>query len=259
LNVCRPDHRKSCAACCGLYNVEDATRPALLRKLQNRTLRFQTTDRSPDRLQEFKDLVKRVEASAPLEEAIHVCEFCGFLDAENRVVGCMLHPTAPGNGGIDLRGMCHYGSMACKSFFCPAWEDISPRRLGVLVDAVQDWHLYGLVVTDVDFVTAVFDLLEDAVGSPLKPEMLRASGADQVFREMLSWKDTWPYRGNAAQRRSRYYFKGTYTGLSRDRVSHMDTLTEILRFTFDLEAITAEWRQHLSLVVEEFVHAYSGC
>jgi hypothetical protein len=259
LNVCRPDHRKSCAACCGLYNVEDATRPALLRKLQNRTLRFQATDRSPDPLQEFKDHIQSVEATVPPEEAIHVCEFCGFLDAENRVVGCMLHPTAPGNGGIDLRGMCHYGSMACKSFFCPAWEDISPLRLGVLVDAVQDWHLYGLVVTDVDFVTAVFDLLEDAVGSPLVPDMLGASDAGQVFHEMLSWKDTWPYRGNAAQRRSRYYFKRTVTELQRDRASHLATLTEILRFTFDLEEATDDWREYVSLTVEKFVHAYRGC
>jgi hypothetical protein len=256
LNLCRPDQRKSCAACCGLYNVADATSSTLRRKFENRTLLFRGTDRSPDALQEFKDLIHTVEATPPLEEVIHVCEFSGFLDAENRVVGCMLHPTAPGNMGIDLRGMCHYGSMACKSFYCPAWDEVSPRRLGILMEAVQDWHLYGLVATDADFVANTFDLLENSLGSPLEPEILWSSDSGNVLREMLSWKDAWPFRGNSTQRRSRYYFKGTATGLPRDSESLIAVLAEILRFTFHLQEVTDDWTRHVRVTVERFVNAY---
>ena len=127
MNVCRPDSRKSCAACCGLYNVPDATRPALQAKLETRTRAFQNVERSPQAVEDYQLWVRAHEAETPLEEVIHVCEFAGFLDSHQRVVGCQLHPTAPGNEELDLRGLCYYGSMACKSFFCPAWGRNSPK------------------------------------------------------------------------------------------------------------------------------------
>ena len=159
MNLCRPDESKSCAACCGLYNLSDATRPILWQKLQRRTTLFRTTPRCADAIAVFQETVQLEEPEAPLEEIIHVCEFAGFLDQYRRVVGCQLHPSAPGNNGVDLRGLCHYGSMACKAFFCPSWTAIPPGYVEVLVKALQDWHLYGLVITDVDFVTSLFRLL----------------------------------------------------------------------------------------------------
>jgi hypothetical protein len=239
-----------------LYNVADATRPVLQEKLENRTLLFGETPRFPDALQAFKDHIRTLEEASPLEEEIHVCEFSGFLDGGNRVVGCMLHPTAPGNKGVDLRGMCHYGSMACRSFFCPAWEEIAVQRLRLIVNAVQDWHLYGLVITDADFVSAIFGLLEYSLGEPLEPHALRCSEAWDVFREMLSWKDSWPFKETSTLRRNRYYFKGAAQERRKKRDSYMADLMEILRFTFDLQEVTADWQAHVNLTVERFVQVY---
>ena len=117
MNLCRPDNRKSCAACCGLYNVPDATRPSLVQKLTARTALFASTERSVETLIKYEACVREVERTTALDPAIHVCEFTGFLDEGRNIVGCMLHPTAQGNGGVDFRGLCYYGSVACKSFF----------------------------------------------------------------------------------------------------------------------------------------------
>ena len=235
MNLCRPDSEKSCAACCGLYNVPDGTRPTLLRRLQTRTRAFGSCLRSPEALLEYQSRTRTEEAVTPLDPGIHVCEFAGFVDADRRIVGCLLHPTSPGNDGVDLRGLCHYGRTACNMFFCPAWEELEPERRAMLVRAVKDWHLYGLVINDVEFVDALFGLMEIALGRPPEAARLASSPASQVFEEMLHWKDAWPFKGERSVRRSRYYFKRyRYEGPST-QAAYTRRLLECLGFTFDME------------------------
>ena len=38
--LCQPDERKSCGACCGLYNYVDSSRSSLTLRLRSRTKRF---------------------------------------------------------------------------------------------------------------------------------------------------------------------------------------------------------------------------
>ncbi|MEW6351586.1 MAG: hypothetical protein AB1646_21250 [Thermodesulfobacteriota bacterium] len=160
LNLCWPDGSKSCAACCGLYNLVDGRRSTLLPRLEARTRTFAEVVRDPDAIAEFAVRVREQEAVTPLDPVIHVCEFVGFTDAAWRAPGCMLHPTAPGNRGVDFRGLCHYGSMACKGFFCPATEELEAYQAEIVIELIDDWHLYGLVATDVDYVKSVFRLVE---------------------------------------------------------------------------------------------------
>ena len=254
MNVCRPDSRKSCAACCGLYNVPDATRSALEAKLERRTLAFRRVTRTPQAIEDYRDWVRANEPDPPLDDVIHVCEFTGFLDPLHRIVGCQLHPTAPNNEGVDLRGLCHYGSMACKSFFCPAWEE-TPPRLGDLVSAlVDDWHVYGLVMTDVDFTRSVFALLEQNTEGELELSILRSSGAATILTRMLSWKDSWPFGGGSLLRRNRYYFKG----LTSNPQSPEDIILECLGFTFGQDPDVNGARRFVRQAVEDFVQVYES-
>ncbi len=194
MNLCRPDSSKSCAACCGLYNVPNATRSALQFKLEKRTLAFREVERSPQAIEDYQMWVRANEAEGPLDEAIHVCEFAGFLDPQQRIVGCQLHPTGTGNQGVDLRGLCYYGSMACKSFFCPAWEEIPLRLRDMVCLLIDDWHVYGLVITDVDFVRSLFGLLEDRIEAeldschPAIEQSNRDSRQDAVLEGLLAFR-----------------------------------------------------------------------
>lgn len=233
MNICFPDNRKSCAACCGLYNVADGSRRSLEAKLRQRSKIFRGVDRSPDALERFKTAIRESEAPLPLEDMIHVCEFTGFLDESETTVGCMLHPSAAGNGNIDLRGMCHYGSMACKAFYCPAWEELHPALRQIIAAAVDDWHLYGLVITDVDFVQSIFDFLRQAVGSPLEPTLVLSDQASPIFRRILSWKAEWTHSGGSLMRKSSYYLKAKTPGKDQDEI--VQRILECLNFTYGSE------------------------
>ena len=60
MNLCRPDDQKSCAACCGLYNIPIATRPALWKNLETRTILFRQTERSVEALEKYEALIRGV-------------------------------------------------------------------------------------------------------------------------------------------------------------------------------------------------------
>lgn len=256
LNLCRPDDRKSCAACCGLYNVRDGAQPSLTAKLEKRASLFRRTPRSVRGLDEYEAAIKHEETDAPLDEAIHVCEFAGFLDADRKIVGCLLHPSAPGNSGVDLRGLCYYGSMACKSFFCPSWSEVPASQMRILLDVLDDWRLYGLVVTDVGFIRSVFRLLEINLGAPVDRGRLFRSPALNIFKNMLSWKDSWPFDESSTMRRSRYYFKTTSPDTPMDEAGCKRNLLESLQFTFGLDNMRPEAEDFVQQRVEEFVSAY---
>ncbi len=251
MNICFPDNGRSCAACCGLYNVSDGSRQALERNLSRRTEIFQVTERSPDALENFKNVTRKFEAVLPLDGVIHVCEFAGFLNADRTAVGCMLHPSSPGNAQVDLRGMCHYGSMACKTFYCPAWEELPQSLVPILVSAIDDWHLYGLVMTDVDFVSSIFSFVH-AAGGPTSRSAALSGKAESLLKEILWWKSEWPHARDSTVRRSRYYIKGKPPTVDPDE--NAQRILGCLNFTFgstvDSPAARAEIRGKLDRLAE---------
>lgn len=258
MNICHPDGKRSCAACCGLYNVRDGTRSTLSNKLEQHTLLFETVERSAAAISAYKSRVAEEEENSSLDSEIHVCEFIGFLDPRQRLVGCMLHPAAKGNEGIDLRGLCHYGSMACKSFFCPAWEEVPARYRDVLLALVEDWHLYGLVMTDVDFVMSLLGLVEQRLGRLLDAAELTDTPAGSILSEILSWKDSWPPGRESHVRRSRYYFKSPFHRTNPDFDANMARFLGTLNFTFDIEADSRRAESIVLLKLEELIEAYEG-
>ena len=257
MNLCRPDNQKSCAACCGLDNTPDATRPALLKYLETRTILFRQTERSAEALQKFETIIRESGATSRVDDAIHVCEFTGFLDDRFKIVGCMLHPSSPGNQGIDLRGLCHYGSMACKAFFCPAWDDLDQSRRSILLDTIDDWHLYGLVITDVDFVRSLFGLVEERLGKEIEQETLFSDPALRIFKQMLSWKTSWPFGQSSSLRKSRYYFKGSCLPGRNFFETHLARLLDTISFTFDVTGEMEGAERFVQQTVEGFARAYT--
>jgi hypothetical protein len=240
-----------------MYNVPDATREALQAKLERRTRLFEDTDRSVQSLIEFESFICKTEANKPLVETIHVCEFVGFVDQYHRKPGCMLHPNAPGNGGVDLRGLCHYGSLACKTFFCPACESIDPVLAQLLIDLIDDWHLYGLVITDVDFVNSLFCLLRSRVGDRLD-ELIGSSGPPSLaLKEMLSWKDAWPFHKSSQFRRSRYFFKESVDRRHAHPNTASSALLDIIEHTFNEQGNRDAAEEYIQRVFDRFERSFS--
>lgn len=213
--LCQPDGSKSCGACCGLYNYVDSSRSSLERRLRERTKRFHQIVRNPGDVKRFAEATLAAEDFKKRYEVIHCCEYLGFLDKDEKKVGCLLHPEQ--NSGVDMRDVSFYGQELCAGHLCPSHYFISQSQSQILVKIIDDWYLYGLVLTDIDLVTQYFRLIADRIGTELKPEVFENEQLKRIALEYFAWKITWPFRSQETNRLGKYYFDG-----SQYMISHID-------------------------------------
>ncbi len=221
----------SCAACCGLYNVTDASEDSMYAELRRRSALMASIGRKVNDLLDFKEFIRGANGLAQLDPDIHVCEFIGFLDTEERTLGCLLHPCARGNDGVDLRGLCHYGAMACKSFYCPAWKDMPPRVKNMVAMIAPDSRAYGLLATDASFSLSMIRLLEIRLGHELAPQSLKMPDLKQRLSRLLSLKYDWPDARNIKKRISNYYF--IPAELPHEEDALIDRILDSISFCYD--------------------------
>jgi hypothetical protein len=141
--------------------------------------------------------------------------------------------------------------------FCPAWDALDQRRRSILFDTIEDWHLYGLIITDVDFVRSLFGLIEERMGKEIEQEPLSSGPALSIFRQMLSWKDSWPFGRLSSMRKSRYYFHGSCLTGGIAYEAHLARLLDTIRFTFDIADGMDGAERFVRQTVEDFVSAYT--
>jgi hypothetical protein len=126
---------------------------------------------------------------APLFPSVRVCPLLGFLDDEQRQVGCLGHPLV--TGGVDLRDCGVYRASICETFTCPSFGWLEDAQARLVVAACQDWYLYGLVITDVEFVRGCLRLIERELGGPARPEQMMARPAAlEAVRRLFQLKET---------------------------------------------------------------------
>lgn len=213
--LCQPDKGKSCGACCGLYNYVDSSRASLELRLRSRTGRFRRLVRNPGDLERYSKETLAAEDFRKRYEVIHCCEYLGFLDQEEKKVGCLLHPMQ--NDGVDMRDVSFYGQELCAGHLCPSHYFIPRSQLKILIKIIDDWYLYGLILTDIDLVVKYFQIIADKVGAELKPEIFDHADLKNIVREYFDWKMTWPFRSLETNRLGKYYFDG-----SQYMISHID-------------------------------------
>ena len=161
--LCQVDDGLSCGACCGLYNLPQVDEDRLCRMLAQRTDAFARTPRQIEALAEFgRRLTDRFEGRQPISE-FHHCPFLGLVGSGRTRVGCLLHPLAEGNDGVDFRGLSHYGGMACRIYFCPSHETLARTWKKIVQKTAGGWYLYGLVITEDELLSGFFSAVEKAI------------------------------------------------------------------------------------------------
>ena len=205
--LCQPDNDKSCGACCGLYNYVDSSRSSLKERLRARTQRFRKLVKKPGDIEYYAGETLNNEDFKKRYEVIYCCEYLGFLDGEERKVGCLLHPAQ--NTGLDLRSVSFYGQELCAGHICPSHHFIPQSQSQILIKIIDDWYLYGLCVTDIDLITTYFRLLADRIGEELKPEIFNNESLKEIACEFFNWRITWPFRSPETDRLGKYYFDGS--------------------------------------------------
>ncbi|MFW2368156.1 MAG: hypothetical protein ACN4GW_17205, partial [Desulforhopalus sp.] len=166
--MCQATETVSCGACCGLYNLPNLSQEKLEILLLERTEAFASVPRTEDDIYGFQ---KRNEGppsrSRPFPE-FHHCPFLGLIGCERSRVGCLLHPGVPGNNGTDYRSLSWYGEQACRTYFCPATKKLSPVYQSILIQSLDNWYVFGLIVTEHALVTAYFKEVESRIGRHIK-------------------------------------------------------------------------------------------
>ena len=242
-HLCQPDAGKSCGACCGLYNYADSSRESLTLRLRGRTKLFRDADKSPEGLQVFSRMIQASEDMAKRYEVIYCCEYLGFLDPEEKRVGCLLHPLQ--NDGIDHRGVSFYGRELCDGHFCPSYHYISGEEKQALLNIITDWYLFGLVITDIDLVKSYFQLISDGVYETPSPERFKDGPLREKSLAFFELKLSWPFRSADVHRLGKYYFDG-----SQYMINHIDYEalgSERSRFDKIFLSLTSDFRSPADL------------
>ncbi|HET6489340.1 MAG TPA: hypothetical protein VFG28_06215 [Syntrophales bacterium] len=261
VHLCQPDASKSCGACCGLYNYADSSREDLAERLRNRTRLFRQTVRSPEDLSRFSEKVNGMEDGRKRYAVIHCCEYVGFLDGQEKRVGCLLHPLQ--NAGRDMRDASFYGRELCDGHFCPSYSYLSRAEKLAILEILDDWYLYGVCITDIDLVKEFFRHVSEAAGEMPAPRCFSHPVLREAARRFFDLKLAWPFRSDAANRFGKYSFDGTdyfidsidYAALGCEK-SRFDRVFLSLQSTFknrrDVQKAEELIRQHLRDVVDRY-------
>ena len=202
-SLCQPDDRKSCGACCGLYNYADWQRPSLAARLRRRTAGLRSLGRlDPPALRAFSAWVRATEPPGKLLETIYNCEYLGFVDPHERRVGCLLHPSL--HDGRDLRDCSFYGADLCAGHFCLSYQKLTAAEKACVVLALDDWYLYGICVTDVDLCKSFFAQASALIGAEPGPSVLAHPEVRGRAAEFFGLKISWPFRSPDGSRFGKY-------------------------------------------------------
>jgi hypothetical protein len=136
----------------------------------------------------FRDAARALAADGPepLFPSVRVCPLLGFLDGAGGRVGCLAHPAA--TGGPDLRDCGAYDARICETFFCPSFAFLAEEEAEIAELATGDFHLYGLVVTDVPFLRACLAAVAARTGARVARRHLAAAPFRSALRRLLALK-----------------------------------------------------------------------
>ena len=261
IHLCQPDAGKSCGACCGLYNYAVSTKDSLSSRLRERTKIFRKEVKGHADLPAFSEAVKMSEDTRKTYEVIYCCEYLGFLDEGERKVGCLLHPHQ--NEGEDLRGISFYGRDLCEGHMCPSYHYLSTEEKLALTNITDDWYLYGLCVTDIDLVKSYFRLISERICEVPRPARLEEGDLRDTALKFFSFKMSWPFRSDAANRFGKYYFDGSEYMINR--IDYGALGCEVSRFNSIFLSLASEFRNRDELMegerliesnIEGFIRAY---
>jgi hypothetical protein len=206
--LCQVSESVSCGACCGLYNVPDLSRENLERLLSERTKAFASVPRTENGIYDF--LVKNegpLQRARPFPE-FHHCPFLGFVGEEKSRVGCLLHPSVHGNNGVDYRSLSWYGEQACRTYFCPATKKLVAVYQSILIQTLDNWYDFGLLVTEHCLVRAYFMEVESRLGRHVtESDFTQNFRAADALREFAELKSKWPYRRDDSYGPCNFFFE----------------------------------------------------
>ncbi len=206
--LCQVSENISCGACCGLYNISDPSYKNLYNILRYRTILYKKTEKNYESILQFKEKIRSIELTKNKYSDFHHCPYIGLIRNKKDCVGCLLHPLAEGNNGIDFRGLSYYGGMACRSYFCSTCHHLDPEYKKILRISVKNWHLYGLIITETNMLDHFFKTIEDISQKKLTLTIFeKSSELQNHVLSFLKLKLSWKFRDIKTYHPCNYFFE----------------------------------------------------
>jgi hypothetical protein len=191
-----------------LYNLPNVSQEKLETLLAKRTETFAFVPRTENGIFEFQRKNKGPHRLSRPFPGFHHCPFLGFIGSKKNRVGCLLHPSAPGNNGVDYRSLSWYGEKACRSYFCPTTHKLPTVYQSIVIQTIENWYTFGLIVTEHALVIAYFKEMESRLGRKIVvSDYVENSRAADAFREFAELKAKWPYRRDDAPGPCNFFFE----------------------------------------------------
>jgi hypothetical protein len=176
-------------------------------------------------------------------------------------VGCLLHPSL--HQGRDLRGKSFYGEDLCAGHFCPSYTHLTEVEQVTVIHSLQDWYLYGLVITDIDLVKEFLRHVQNRLGDCLRGERLKGIGVRMALKEFFQLKEFWKF-ASSQNRLGKYYFSHAEYQVARieyergwgTKVSSFDKILVSLSSEFQSRRDLLEAESIIEARIEKFIEAY---
>ncbi|RJP89609.1 MAG: hypothetical protein C4518_09945 [Desulfobacteraceae bacterium] len=256
--LCQVSETVSCGACCGLYNVPDASFEGLFRMLRRRSMVFSTLPRTMDAILDFGREETANLGEPPMPE-FHHCPYIGLIGEGLTRVGCLLHPQAPENAGVDYRGLSHYGSMTCGMYFCPSHRNLPENFKKIIRNLADDWYAYGLLISEPILLKAIYgEIIKRAAVTDINPERAGMPGNRSVWAELFTLKTKWPFRAESRPLAGYFFNDPLYPkpAVNYDKtdgtVSKFDSIFRELHSQFNSSADLATAEEYLGRLLDDF-------
>ncbi len=171
--------------------------------MHKRTDVFRSKMRDGIDIGRIKKYLEGVKTPQKLFDVIYNCPFLGFVDEGRKRVGCMIHPI--NNDGVEMREVSFYGAKLCNDHECPSFMYLSETEKKGVAAVIDDWYLYGLVITDIDLIKEYFRIIGDAMGEEIKHDRLMHPEVRRAVLDFFSLKESWPFKSRT-KRFGKYSF-----------------------------------------------------
>ena len=173
----------------------------------------------------------------------------------------MLHPLL--HHGGDLRTCSFYGAELCRNHFCISFTSLTPAEQKAVICSLDDWYLYGLVITDVDFVKSFFTHVQNRLGDSVRDERLDKQRYKRALRDYFELKTSWQF-SSRTKRLGKYYFSQAEYRIARLEYkktwgmepSRFDTIFVSLASGFETEDDVREAESIIEEKIRRFIEVY---
>ena len=134
-----------------------------------------------------------------------------------------------------------------------------------VVAALEDWYLYGLVITDIDLVKEFFLQAQTRLGDSLREERLERRWVREALREFFALKESWKF-ASSRKRLGKYYFSHSEYQVARIeyeknwsiKPSRFDKILVSLESDFQTREQVLEAESLIEGKISDFLRAYEG-